>query len=126
MFEKIKAGLGYMVDFYRTAPFGETMFLINAGVITWNYDEPFLIGASLLGSLGAIGLTKKQFKLRKRLENSVSKHGYDDKAFETTIPEWCDRQTARLVAKNHGSLDNYIALCDTNKDRMSLANLRNF
>jgi len=120
---KFKAGLEYVVDLYRTAPFGETGFLINEGFIPLNYDNPILLIMNILGSLGGIGLSIKQFRLRKRLEKSVSDHGYADRAFETTLTEWCDRQTARVVAKNYNCLDNYDALCNSNKDRMFLANL---
>jgi len=126
MIEKIKAGLGYVADFYRTAPLGETIFLMNAGQIPLNYDEPLLLGMNILGSLGCVALSAKQFKLRRRLENSVTEYGYNDRAFETTIPEWCDRQVARVVAKNYGNLDDYIALCKSNKDKMSLPNLKHF
>ncbi|UZE94305.1 MAG: hypothetical protein IB618_01905 [Candidatus Pacearchaeota archaeon] len=126
MIEKIKAGLEYIADFYRTAPVGETLFLMNAGPIPFTYDKPLLIGINILGSLICVHSTAKQFKLRRRLENSVSEHGYDDRAFETTILDWCDRQTARVVTKNCGNLDDYVALCDTNRERMSLANLRHF
>ena len=114
MIKKIRAGLKYIVDFYRTSPIGETLFLINAGQIPFN-DNPFLISMGIFGSLVGVAITTKQFKLRHRLESSVSKQGYNDKIFKTTIPEWCDRQTARVVAKNCGNLDDYVALCDTNR-----------
>ena len=87
MIEKIKAGLEYVVGLYRTAPIGETMILINAGLITGIYDESFSIVFGVIGSLAGFSLTVQQFRLRKRLENSVSKHGYDNRAFKTTIHE---------------------------------------
>jgi len=99
---------------------------MNAGQIPLTYDEPFLIGMNILGSLVGVAISAKQFKLRNRLEKSVAEHGYDDRAFEKTIPEWCDRQTARVVAKNYGNLDDYVALCESNNDRMSLPNLGHF
>ena len=126
MIEKIKARLEYVADLYRTAPLGETLFLINAGQISWHYDEPLSLGLNVFGSLLGIAITANQFELRHWLEKLVSEHGYDNRAFETTIPEWGDRQTARVVAKNCGNLDDYVALCDSNRDRMVLANLRHF
>ena len=126
MIEKIKAGLEYIADFYRTAPLGETIFLMNVGLIPLDYDEPIALGINIFGSLTGVALTAKQFELRQRLENLVSKQKYNDRAFETTIPEWCDRQVARVVAKKYGNLDDYVALCESNKDKMSLPNLRHF
>ncbi len=126
MIGKIKAGLEYIADFYRTAPIPETIFLTSAGVIPFFYDEPLSMGVHIINSLICVAFTAKQFKLRCRLENSISEHGYDERIFETTIPEWCDRQTARVVAKKYGNLDDYVTLCDTNKGRISLSNLGHF
>ncbi len=112
-----------MADFYRTAPIPETVFLMQAVAIPVQYDTPLLMGTSIFNSLVAIVFAAEQFKLRRRLENSVSEHGYTDKAFKTTIPAWCDRQTARVVAKNCGSLDDYVALCDTTEGRKSFQKL---
>ena len=126
MIEKIKSGLGYAPDFYRTAPLGETIFLMSAGQIPLTYDDPLILGASILISLYGVALTAKQFRLRRRLEKSVSKHGYIDKVFETTNKKWCDRQTAIVVTKNCGNLDDYIALCESNKGKISFPSLGHF
>jgi hypothetical protein len=125
MLDKIKSGLDCIADFYRTAPLGETIFLMNAVQITWNYDEPFTLGMNFLGSLAGVLLAAKQFRLKQRLESSIQKHGYDDGVFKKTLPEWCDRQTARVVVKKYGNLDEYESLCQDNKYRMGLSNLFN-
>jgi len=115
MIKKIRAGLKYITDFYITAPVGETIFLMNAGQIPFDYRNPLLMSINIIGTLAGAALTIRQFKLRHRLESSVSKHGYNDKIFEPTIPLWCDRQTARVVTKNCGNLNDYVALCNVKK-----------
>jgi hypothetical protein len=128
MIEKIKAGLRYAADFYRTAPIGETIFLINAIPLTlsfYNKDIP-IVCLNAVGALSGIVFAAKKFRLKQRLEKSVAEDGYDNRNFKTTIPEWCDRQTARVVAKNNGHLDDYIALCESNIEMMYWPNLKNF
>ena len=126
MINSLKNKINLIADFYRTAPLGESFFVLNAGFMAVNYDRPLVFGLNLFATLGCVMLTKTQFDLRKRLENSVTKHGYDERVFETTISEWCDRQTARVVAKNYGYLEEYVSLYESNKDRISFPNLRNF
>lgn len=111
MFEKIMHGIDYAVDLYRIAPFGETLFLVNAGNAAYFHDNPFTVAFSIVGSLGGIAIAAKQFRLKNRLEKIISKNGYDDRVFKRTTYAWCDRQTARVVAKRHGYLDRYNSLC---------------
>ena len=126
MTEGIRGGLEYVADLYRTAPLGETILLLNAIPLAWNYNNPVMIGIDIIGCAIGVGLTVRQFKLRRRLEKYMSRHDYDDRLFDLTISEWCNRQTARVVAKNYGCLDEYVALCEDNKDNMSFADLPNF
>ncbi len=123
MKQTITSKLEYMVDFYRTAPFGETMFLLGAGIGFVNYDFPPLLFPGVYWSILGIAFTAEQFMLKRRLERSLSQHGYEDRVFETTIPEWCDRQMTRVVAEKHGCLEDYVALCEKHRDRMKLQNL---
>ena len=122
----IKNGLKHIADFYRTAPYGETWALFSAGSVFLTYDNPLLFVAIMGGTLGGIDSVKNQFKLRKRLEKSVSEHGYNNSVFERTIPNWCDRQTARVVARNCGHLDSYVDLYRNNKKQIILSDLPNF
>lgn len=119
MVDIIKSGLKYIIDFYRTSPLAESMVLLNAIQIPSNFDNIGLLGLNVLFTVAGISITAKQFRLRKRLEQSVSEHGYDNRTFYRTIPEWCDRQTARVVAENCGHLEDYVALCQANRDKTS-------
>jgi len=126
MIKKIKTGLEYIADLYRIAPLGEFVLLFNAPQIPFNYDRPILLACNIFGSVAGAAIMARQFKLKRRLDNSISEQGYQDRIFETTIPSWCNRQTARTVAKRHGHLDDYIALCESNKDKMNLPDMTYF
>lgn len=69
-------------------------------------------GSLVLQTLNAGSLAKRQFALRKRLETSIKRNGFDDRIFGKTVEHWCDRQTARVIARNADALDSYEALCD--------------
>ena len=125
MINKIKNSLTYIADLYRTAPLGETICFLNASQIPFDLDKPAIVGIALFGSFCGVALAIKQFKLRRRLEKDVLEKGYDDRIFEKTIPEWCDRQTARVAARTYGHLDDYVNLCKRNKDRMNFPDLFN-
>lgn len=128
MLKKVKSALNYVTDFYRTAPMGETLFLANVGVgsLCLSCGFPLGMNIALFGSLGGIVASEQQFKLRRRLEKSVSEYGYTENVFYKTISSWCDRQTARVVAKRADHLEDYVNLYKSNKEEISFPDLGHF
>lgn len=113
-------------DAYRTAPLGETLAALSLGLALVNRNDLSVFGVGVSVAVLGIYLTKKQFNLRERLEDSIRRHGYDDILMSRTIPAWCDRQTARVVAREHDRLPSYEALCKKDKHRMYYRFLPNF
>ncbi len=108
------------VDALRTAPFGFSLIgltILNGPVLalTENGAEALdLLVIPLDGASVAIGgiFVVRQYRLRRRLEDSIERNGYDDRLFDPTTKEWCNRQTARVVCGNSGDLAQYEALCE--------------
>ncbi|MBI2578687.1 MAG: hypothetical protein HYW26_03180 [Candidatus Aenigmarchaeota archaeon] len=111
-----------VIDFYRAAPVGETFFLLSAGALAASLQYRNLISATVIlaGCAYSLYVIRKQFKLKRRLEESVIEHGYDERVFYKTLSNWCDRQTARVVAENRGFLDRFDSLCESNRAIMDL------
>jgi hypothetical protein len=129
-----------VVDFVRTSPFGISVILLGVYGYDMNHPSYFyeLVGTDLLDKYIVKGLSLtlvsggvfsviSQMKLRKRLERIISVKGYTDDVFKITLSEWCDRQTAMVVARNNDCLSEYVRLFELNKtlfpDLMSLKNL---
>ena len=108
-------------DTLRTAPFGFSLAAINlvSPVIGLVEDGPELSDLSAM-PVSAFGLAMcgilvaRQFRLRHRLERFVRNDGFNEAAFQRTTGEWCNRQTARVVCRNSGHLEEYEALCEQN------------
>ena len=120
-------------DFYRIAPFGETIvvFEIMAGIQAFQHTESIpiiLITSALLamGVLSGVVLAKRQFYLKTRLESALLKYGYSDKIFELFISEWCARQTALVVAEKYGCKESLLKFYKLHAREMSLPFLPNF
>ena len=122
----IKKAARYISDFYRTAPFAETILILTVGYTIKRHESIIDVGLGIMNSVICAGLTKKQFDLRQRLEKLMDKYGYDKRYFKKTLTEWCDRQTARVVAKNSGHLEDYVKLCEDNKEHMRYSWIKNF
>ncbi len=120
MIKKIKSGISNVWEFYRTAPFAESTFvLLSYYVVEAFKDNNLLKGFTISGiTLCSVAAVYHQFKLKKRLENHIQEHGFTKGGFEKTIPTWCGRQTARVVAEKHGCLDEYVKLCKQNREVM--------
>lgn len=118
--KQIKSGIEYLADIYRTAPFAETVLFMGAAELALGLyvDMDFLLLGALAIPCG-ISLTIDQFKLRRKLEKSISELGYMGKDFKKTRHLWCDKQTASVVARRHGCLEEYLALCDKVQERKS-------
>lgn len=116
---KIKKGIGYIVDLYKTAPLGETMFFIGAteAKLGFHWNDTYEILLGLTGCAGGALLTVIQFRLRNELEKAASRNGYDKEEFSKTLRVACDRQTARVVARRYDFLEDYNALCEVRKKR---------
>ena len=120
--------LHQVFDSFRTAPFG---FML-AGLGT--FDVPLVslshdyssVPSPVLGIMAGIYITRKQYQLRRRLENICQKRGYSDRAFQLTTKEWCDRQTARIAAQNAGKLDEYQNLCQQYEAKSNFTKLPHF
>ncbi|MBI5065871.1 hypothetical protein HZA97_06550 [Candidatus Woesearchaeota archaeon] len=121
MIKKIKSGISTVWDFYRTAPFGETSALILSHYAFEAFKKNLLLEGSLIviSAVFSVWVARDQFKLKKRLEDHIEDHGFTSEGFETTIPTWCGRQTARVVAEKHNCLDEYVKLCEQYKGTMS-------
>jgi len=117
-FKKIAKGA---IDLYRTAPYGGSLLIADLGLVPLVLNEPVLLGGVVVAGCGATELISRQIRLRDELENFVSRHGYVDKAFESTIGEWCARQTARVVAERHDCLEEYESLCARYKEKVRCA-----
>ena len=117
----------------RTAPLG-TGFLgifgfeiiLNASELRTDNTAIMAIGALAtavevtgLGLGGA--LIRRQISLKQRLEDSIERHGYEERIFAQTTDEWCTRQTARVVAEDNGVLDQYKELCEQRTSTAQLA-----
>lgn len=103
------------IDFYKTAPVGETFVFYSLSMIPvdLSLNAPLLLVFPITGLISGVGLTRRQFKLRERLESSIEKFGYQDRVMELTTEEWCNRQTARVVAQDNDKLDEYNNLRNT-------------
>lgn len=114
-------------EFFRTAPLGETIILLNLATLVMDLiaNDPTYYYKFAGAALGAL-LTLRQFALRHRLEKSVQEYGYTDRAFGTTTHEWCARQTALVVADNCGNRAEYLQLCLRNREEMELPFVPNF
>lgn len=122
------------LDSFRAAPLGFALVAAGSG-IPFGY-EAFMSAvtdnganvvdalvmtppASLWVAMGGL-LISRQLKLKHRLEASVERVGYTDRAFATSTDEWCCRQTARVVCKNADALSEYAELCESKSETARL------
>jgi hypothetical protein len=125
----ITSSIKDVIDFVRTAPLG-----IGLSVVTLTLSISSDDAGAMLLSLGYLipssSLIVRQMHLRHRLENIINSKGYRDADFQKTLPEWCDRQTAMVVARNSGNQEKYENLYTINKkdhpDTMSFKWLPHF
>lgn len=120
-----KGKVNSVKDFYRIAPFGESLAAIDI-VNLLASRTPTSIESSLASLVVCIMVTRRQFKLKNRLEESISEDGYEDEVMKKTIPTWCNRQTAGVVAEKLGKREQYKELCKKNKKKMEFKYIPNF
>jgi len=113
-----------IADIYSTAPLGETLLAYNlaSSVISYKLlDKPLhsyiALSFGIAGAAASIPLIIRQFNLRKKLENSVKEFGYDKRVFYNTLDLWCDKQTAKVAARNTGCLDKYLSLIENGAEK---------
>lgn len=108
------------VDIFRTAPVYESVVVSSIASIPLNIyaDNSLFVAIRLASAASFLLITKKQFNYKKRLEESMRRHGYQEKIMELSVREWCSRQTARVVAEDYGKLSEYESLCQRKKKTM--------
>ena len=113
---QLREGFERLVDFYRTAWFGETLLVLSLYNVISSYND--IIEDGKLGAivavtgLASIGYVVKQFRLRSRLEHAVNKYGYEDRIFKPALGKFCDYQTAYVAAKRTNCLEDFLELVD--------------
>lgn len=125
----IKVRVKPILDTIRATPLGSGFLALNLGLMAVGaYHESICFAAApILGGAISLRLAYNQQWLKKRLEElCVTEGGYSDRLFKATTGEWCDRQTARVVAENQGKLEEYTQLCEQNKERATLTWLPHF
>lgn len=115
-------------DLYRTTPLGASIAILTMEEAVSKALRHDWFGAACLtlATFSASIFIIQQMSLRRRLEHSIEQHGYQERVFKTTVQEWCDRQTALVVARRHGVLPLYQKLCLQNMERMSLPFIPHF
>ncbi len=131
MKEQVIKSARNIFDFYRTAPFGETIVGVSAiggFSLIMHFPEGVspVLGVGLVVIAGGIQFSRQQFKLRSRLENAVLEYGYKEDIFELSLNEWCDRQTAMVVARKNGCLPEYKKLVEENSKTGTLRFIPHF
>jgi hypothetical protein len=113
------------IDTFRTAPVGTGRVIlgtsglaVEAELLAHNPNIYEALPAPLILASIAIGGLKAASKnrLRDRLEASIERQGYNDRVFAKTLGTWCSRQTARVVCKEYGYLEDYEKLCEQADD----------
>jgi hypothetical protein len=131
--------LAHPYESFRTAPIGMSFATAGIGemVIAATAVAESAPGRPLAEALGVLAvdaagtlcgawMTRRQFRLRERLEDSLERRDYDNRIFEPTTQEWCNRQTARVVLEDTDAIDSYEALCETQADNAELKWLPHF
>lgn len=131
--------LTHPYESFRTAPLGVSLTAAGVGemAIVASMVAESAPGRPLTEALGVLAidaagtlcgtwLARRQFKLRERLEDSLERRDYDNRIFEPTTQEWCNRQTARVVLEGTDAIDSYEALCATQADNTQLNWLPHF
>lgn len=106
-----KSLIRHLFDFYRVAPVGESILVLAvlAGLNNAK-DDALITVCSVVFAAGGAGLASLQFSAKARLENAVRDGKFRERAFRGFTEEWCDRQTAFVVARDHGFLPEFRAL----------------
>ena len=130
------------VDVIRTAPYGYSLLGLDATAVglevamlheAGGVSHPMValaagaitVSETVLGAYAGTYIADR-FSLKRRLEQSIEGHGFDERAFGVTTTEWCDRQTASVVCRNAGVLPEYEALCDQKAETARLRWLPHF
>lgn len=62
----------------------------------------------------------KNIALRNRLEASLERTRFNERAFSVTTETFCGRQAARIACENYDVLPEYEAVCDQNSSKAQL------
>lgn len=111
------------VDFYRTAPFAETLFLANVALVYANSDSIITSGFYSINALTAVYLVKQRFSARYRLEEALEKYGFDERLFSPNLNEWCTRQTDYVAASRQGYGAEYLQFVNRNRRNLPVSAL---
>lgn len=125
------------VDTLRTAPVGMAAVSVSVapyvveasvkGVDVFTYWEPYIsFPLSVAGILWGIVESKVAFDVKRRVEKSLRKRGYNSNVLMPTVEYWCQRQAARTVCRRMGYLDKYETLCRESTGERHLAWLPHF
>lgn len=102
----------------RTSPLGfmNVSVGLGVGVQTLATTKPeflyepinlYWLGFSAANLVIGPKLIKQHLKLRNRLERSIERHGFDERAFKPTTKTWCLRQVAHVACKKFGLERDY-------------------
>jgi len=127
---RLKA-IAHPIETARTAPVGSSAVGLNVipgvfGVAEAIYrsDTAELLLTLPAGAFGvAIGslLIIRQLRLRRRIEESIDKNGFQPRVMGLTTDEWCARQTVRTALRETEYFNAYEQLCT---ERESTAQLK--
>lgn len=104
-----------LLENLMVAPVWEGVFVLGGESLPFTYEHSELLALSCVFLLlGREGIAI-ELEVKKRLENICQKRGYSDWAFRFTVGAWCDEHVAKMVAKKHGHLEEYLKLCEKEK-----------
>lgn len=115
LMERFKNGAINVLDFYRTAPVGETIILVCVMLMAVLHDSPHIFRDTSIGIAFAALLSGRPFYIRRQLERCMSDHGFREKDFKGLTGAYCDRQAGRVAARRCGYSDEYQELCARKK-----------
>lgn len=107
-----------LLDFYRVAPLGESLALLGiaASINNGENNSTITLLSVIVGACGS-ALAGMQFQAKARLENAVRDNVFREKAYLGFTQEWCARQTALVVARDHGHTQEFKALIKRQRDK---------
>ncbi len=117
------------IDTLRTAPVGFSLAGLGVTLASESIGEivnnpNILVKAASIVQMGmefgfaatGICMVTGQFKLRRRLEQSIDRSGYNTRVMAHTVNTFCDRQTGKVVSRNAGHAEDYKALTAVARD----------
>ena len=115
-----------VADFYRTAPFGETLAAISVPypvylLINGGNDFEYTLGALLMPvALAAVFDARNMFRTKRRLKAAVEEKGFDARLLGPHMNDWYNRQVSRMIVEESGRIEDYNELYQRKKERGEL------